>query len=50
MAKTKLTLYVDDSVIEPMKIAAVQQKVSLSVLTESLYRRYLKLKQPKAKR
>jgi Family of unknown function (DUF6364) len=50
MAKTKLTLYVEESLIEQMKIAAVQQKRSVSEITEALYRRYLKLKQPKAVR
>jgi len=40
--KTKLTLNVDDALIERIKIQAVREKRSLSELTESLYREYLK--------
>lgn len=45
--KTKLTLNVDDELIELMKIRAVQDKRSLSDITEELYQEYLK--RPKAK-
>ena len=42
MAKQKLTLNVEDSLIEPMKILAVKLKRSLSDITEELYREFLK--------
>ncbi len=42
MPKTKLTLNVDDELIEQMKLQAVRGKRSLSNITEELYRDYLK--------
>jgi hypothetical protein len=42
MAKTKLTLNVDDALIEKMKLQAVRDKRSLSDITEELYEEYLK--------
>jgi len=42
MAKTKLTLNVDDDLIQQMKIQAVRDKRSLSDITEELYREFLK--------
>ncbi|MBZ5496649.1 MAG: DUF6364 family protein [Acidobacteriia bacterium] len=42
MNKQKLTLTVDDRLIEPMKIMAVKLKRSLSDITEELYREFLK--------
>ncbi len=42
MAKTKLTLNVDDALIERIKIQAVKDRRSLSDITEELYREYLK--------
>jgi hypothetical protein len=47
MSKQKLTLYADTKVIEQMKIQAVREKQSLSVITENLYREYLKGKASK---
>ena len=44
MAKQKLTLTVDDALIEKMKIRAVKVRRSLSDITEELYREYLKRK------
>jgi hypothetical protein len=41
MAKRKLTLTVDENVVEPMKMLAVVEKRSLSEMTEALYREYL---------
>ncbi len=41
MAKRKLTLTVDDNLVEPMKMLAVVEKRSLSEMTEALYREYL---------
>jgi len=41
MAKRKLTLTVDDDLVEPMKMLAVVEKRSLSEMTETLYREYL---------
>ena len=48
MAKTKLTLNVDDELIQKMKHQAVNEKRSLSDITEELYEEYLK--RSKAKR
>jgi len=42
MAKTKLTLNVDDDLIQQMKLQAVRDKRSLSDITEELYREFLK--------
>jgi len=42
MAKQKLTLNVDDSLTEKMKILAVRLKRSLSNITEELYQGFLK--------
>ncbi len=42
MAKTKLTLNVEEDLIEKMKLQAVRDKRSLSDITEELYRDYLK--------
>jgi Family of unknown function (DUF6364) len=42
MAKQKLTLTVDDALIEKIKIQAVKERRSLSAITEELYRGYLK--------
>ncbi len=42
MVKQKLTLTVDDALIERIKIQAVKDKRSLSDITEELYREYLK--------
>jgi hypothetical protein len=42
MAKTKLTLNVDDELIQQMKHQAIRDKRSLSDITEELYREFLK--------
>ena len=42
MAKTKLTLYVHEDLIEAIKIQAILEKTSVSQITEELYRWYLK--------
>jgi hypothetical protein len=42
MAKTKLTLNVEDELIQQMKLQAVRDKRSLSDITEELYREFLK--------
>ncbi len=44
MAKTKLTLYVHEDLIEAIKIQAVREKRSVSQITEELYREYLRKK------
>ena len=49
MLKQKLTLYADAELIEEMKIQAIREKKSLSVITENLYREYLKRKAVKGK-
>ena len=41
MAKTKLTLYVHEDLIEAIKIQAILEKTSVSQITEELYREYL---------
>jgi hypothetical protein len=41
MPKTKLTLHVDESLIEQIKIQAVRDKRTVSDITEQLYREYL---------
>ena len=50
MAKTKLTLNIDDDLIEKMKIQAVMDKRSLSDLTEQLYRGHLKRSKAKSQK
>ena len=40
--KTKLTLHVDESLIEQLKIVAVREKTTVSAITEELYREFLK--------
>jgi len=42
MPRQKLTLSVDDQLVEQMKIQAVREKRDLSDITEELYREYLK--------
>lgn len=42
MGKTKLTLSVQRTLIEAMKIQAIKDRKSLSDITEELYRLYLK--------
>jgi hypothetical protein len=49
MSKQKLTLYAEAEIVEEMKIQAVREKKSLSVITENLYREYLKRKTAKGK-
>jgi hypothetical protein len=41
MAKQRLTLYINENLVEPMKVIAVVEKHSLSELTELLYQEYL---------
>ena len=41
MAKTKLTLWVHEDLIEAIKIQAIREKRSVSRITEELYREYL---------
>ena len=41
MAKTKLTLYVHEDLIQAIKIQAIMEKRSVSQITEQLYREYL---------
>ena len=47
MPKSKLTILIDDTVIEAMKIRAVQEKRSVGEITEVLYRAYVKSPRPK---
>jgi predicted transcriptional regulator len=42
MSKQKLTLTIEDSLTEQMKILAVRLKRSVSDITEELYREFLK--------
>lgn len=50
MPKQKLTLYADGDLIERMKVRAIREKRSLSVITEEFYKEYLKRKgKPKIK-
>jgi len=44
MAKQKLTLCAEAGIIEEMKIRAVRERQSLSIITENLYRDYLRRK------
>ena len=41
MAKTKLTLWVPEDLIQAIKIQAIMEKRSVSRITEQLYREYL---------
>ena len=41
MAKTKLTLWVPEDLIQEIKIRAIIEKTSVSQITEELYREYL---------
>jgi hypothetical protein len=41
MAKQKLTLTVDDALIEKIKIQAVKERRSLSDITQQLFKEYL---------
>jgi plasmid stability protein len=50
MAKTKLTLNVDDDLIQRMKFQALREKRSVSQITEQLYTQYLKKHEGKADR
>ena len=47
MAKTKLTLNIEEALIEEMKIEAIRQKRSVSNITEELYREFLQRKAKK---
>jgi hypothetical protein len=42
MPKTKLTLNVEDSLIQEIKLQAVREKRTVGEITEELYREYLK--------
>ena len=42
MSKSKLTLLVEDTLIEQIKIQAVREKRSVGEITEEMYREYLK--------
>ncbi len=44
MAKTKLTLNIEEALIEEIKIGAIRQKRSVSNITEELYREFLQRK------
>jgi hypothetical protein len=50
MSKQKLTLYADAAIVEKMKIRAIREKKSLSVITEELYRGFLRSKPTKGKK
>lgn len=39
--KKKLTIYINEEVLKKMKIEAIERGMSLSVLTETLYRQEL---------
>ena len=41
--RTKLTLHVEETLIEQIKIQAVREKRTVSDITEELYREFLKL-------
>lgn len=45
--KQKITLSIDDALVEQMKIQAVRDKRSVSDITEELFREYLKRSRPK---
>ncbi len=42
MAKQKITLTIDDSLIEQIKILAIRKRTSVSALTEKMWAQYLK--------
>jgi len=42
MPKTKLTVLIEDALIEEMKIQAIREKRSVGEITEELWREYLK--------
>ena len=42
MSKSKLTVLIEDALIEQMKIQAVREKRSVGEITEELWREYLK--------
>ena len=44
MAKTKLTLNIEEALIEEIKIQAIRRKTSVSKITEELYREFLQRK------
>jgi len=44
MPKSKLTVLIDDALIQDMKIRAVREKRSVGEITEQLWREYLKKK------
>jgi hypothetical protein len=48
--KQKITLTIDDTLIENIKIQAVRDKRSVSDITEELYREYLKRSKAKPKK
>ncbi len=41
MPKKRITLTIDDDLIEPMKMLAVVEKRSVSEITETFFREYL---------
>ncbi len=47
MAKRKLTLNIEEALIEEIKIGAIRQKRSVSNITEELYREFLQRKAKK---
>lgn len=47
MAKAKLTLSIDEKLIEEIKIQAIREKTSVSQITEKLYRDCLGRKRKK---
>ena len=47
MPKSKLTVLIEDALIEQMKIQAVREKRSVGEITEQLWREYLKYGKPK---
>lgn len=48
--KQKITLTIEDTLVEAIKIQAVRDKRSVSDITEELYREYLKQSKGKAKK
>jgi len=42
MSKSKLTVLIEDALIEQMKIQAVREKRSVGEITQELWREYLK--------
>ncbi len=47
MPKSKLTILIEDALIEQIKIRALQEKRSVGEITEELYRDYVKRPKPK---